>query len=112
MAHNRRCRITVLKCGLDQELAERFDPQSRPCRLFHEGQEFVLDQNGMGGYWHLMCGSFCSEAWASISNYIDTILQGGAFETPDGTNYKIACCPHGIHPVVFKIELVDEAASS
>lgn len=101
MAHNRKCKITVLKCRLDEELAKEYEPNAGLCPLFKEGQTFILDQNSMHGYWHLMGGTFCSEAWASISNYIDTILQGGTFDA----GYKIACCPNGIHPVIFKIEL-------
>ena len=104
MAHNRKCRITVLKCMCHQDLAQQYEPDACPCRMFHEGQTWILDQNSMSGYWHLMGGTFCSEAWAAVSNYIDTILQGGTFETADGKNYKIASCPNGIHPVIFKIE--------
>ena len=106
MAHNRKCKITVIKCIYNEELAEQYGSKHKLCPLFHEGQEFILDQNSMSGYWHLMGGSFCSEAWASISHYIDTILQGGTFETVNGDNYKIASCPNGIHPVIYKIENV------
>lgn len=106
MAHNRKCRVTVLKCTFQDDMAQAYEPDALPCQRFHEGQEFVLDQNSMQGYWRLMGGAFCSEAWDSISKYIDTILQGGTFETPTGENYKIACCPNGIHPVIFKIKLV------
>ena len=107
MGHNRKCRVTVLECQLNGRLAKKFDPGVEPCPLFSEGQEFVLDQNGPQGYWHLMGGTFCSEAWAAISNYVDTILQCGVVDSPSGDNYKICCCPDGIRPVVFKVELVE-----
>ncbi len=104
MAHNRKCKITVIKCMFHEELANQYEPSASLCPLFKEGQSYILDQNSMSGYWHLMGGTFCSEAWASISNYVDTILQGGTFKTPSQENYKIASCPNGIHPVIFKIE--------
>ena len=100
MAHNRKCKITVIKCMFHEELANQYEADVSLCPLFKEGQSFILDQNSMSGYWHLMGGTFCSEAWASISNYVDTVLQGGTFNT----SCKIASCPNGIHPVIFKIE--------
>ncbi len=114
MAKGRKCRITVLKREYFPELAETYAPRSAscPCEKFRDGQEFILDQNGPVGFWHLMGGTFCSEAWAAIGHYTDTILQGGTFPTDSGENYKIACCPNGIRPVIFKIELVKEEANS
>lgn len=109
MGHGRKCRITVLKCMVNEELASLYGKDRCPCARFHEGQQFILDQNSMSGYWHLMGGTFCAEAWASLSTYIDTILQGGTFDTPDGENYKIVSCPEGIHPVIFKVERYQES---
>ena len=108
MSQGRKCRITVLKCGFDKELSKHYAPNTITwaCDKFKEGQEFVLDQNGPVGFWHLMGGTFCSEAWASIGHYVDTILQGGRFQSDNGENMIIVCCPNGIRPVIFKIELV------
>lgn len=107
MAKGRLCKITVVKKAYFPDLAEQFGESTSccPCHKFEVGQEFILDQNGPTGFWHLMSGTFCSEAWAAIGHYVDTILQGGRFETESGENYTIACCPSGIHPTVFKIEL-------
>lgn len=88
----------------NEELAKEYGTYPSSCKRFKEGDEFILDQNSMHGYWHLMGGTFCSEAWAAASSYIDTILQGGSFDTPNGENYKIVSCPNGIHPIIFKIE--------
>ncbi len=111
MAHNRKCKITVIKRIFHEDLAKEYAPKTvtGPCMQFSDGQEFILDQNSMSGFWHLMGGTFCSEAWASISHYVDTILQGGTFVTDSGENMIIAGCPHGIHPVIFKIEEVTES---
>ena len=110
MALGRKCRITVLKRDFDSELAAKFAPTTvnHPCEKFEDGQEFILDQNGPVGFWHLMGGTFCSEAWAAISHYVDTILQGGTFESETGENMIIRSCPGGINPVVFKIELMTD----
>lgn len=37
-------KITVLKRGYDQELADRFlvDPNAGKCSIFNEGQEFIV----------------------------------------------------------------------
>lgn len=109
MAKGRKCKLTVIKRGYFPELSEQYAPVSitGPCEKFQDGQEFIIDQNGPQGFWHLMGGTFCSEAWGSISHYIDTILQGGTFPSDTGENMTIACCPNGISPVVFKIELLD-----
>lgn len=110
MAHGRKCRLTVIKTAYFEDLASRYAPQSitMPCQRFKVGDTFIVDQNGPQGYWHLMGGTFCSEAWAAISNYIDTILQGGTFQTDTKENVMIACCPSGLRPVVFKIELMQD----
>lgn len=110
MAMGRKCKITVIKRAYFPELAEQYSPKSItcPCEKFEDGQEFILDQNGPVGFWHLMGGTFCSEAWAAIGHYTDTILQGGTFPSDTGENMTIACCPNGISPVIFKIELLTE----
>ncbi len=110
MTHQRQCKLTVIRKAYFEDLAKDYAPVSItcPCQKFEEGQTFILDQNGPQGYWHLMGGTFCSEAWAAISNYVDTILQGGTFQTDRKENYRIACCPSGIRPVIFKIELLED----
>lgn len=108
MAHGRKCRITVLKCMHHEELASQYYSKTPICERFHEGQEFIVDQNSMSGFWHLMGGRFCAEAWSGVSTYVDTVLQGGTFGNPDGSVYKIVSCPHGIHPVIFRVELYTE----
>lgn len=110
MAMGRKCKITVLKREFFPELAEKYAPDSitGPCGKFKDGQVFILDQNGPVGFWHLMGGTFCSEAWAAIGHYTDTILQGGKFDSDTSENMIVRCCPNGISPVVFKIELVTD----
>ena len=108
MAQGRLCRITVIRKDVRPDIAETFGYGGKvlPCEKFEVGQEFILDQNGTKGFWHLMNGEFCSEAWAAIGHYVDLVLQGGTFDAGFPTNMTVACCPNGLHPVTFKIELV------
>lgn len=100
-----KAKITVLRKCYFQDLADQHlnDPTVGPCAIFQEGQEFIVDKQS---YLTMLNGQFCSEAWAAISHYVYTALQGG--DVMHGwTNDEavmIACCSDGVRPVVFKIE--------
>lgn len=83
------------------------DPSAGPCRLFHDGQEFIVDQAGFDRMLH---GGFCSEAWDCISRYVYAALQGGSIMRgwTNSENMMITCCNDGTRPVIFKLERVDE----
>ena len=108
-----KVKITVLRKECYQDLQEQYlaDPKSGPCPMFEVGQEFILERgNGKDDFWHMMNGTFCSEAWDAISRYIYTALQGGAimkgWSAKD--NEFIACCNDGTRPVIFKIERIED----
>ncbi len=102
------CRITVLRRELYQDLQERYlaDPGAGKCPYFKEGQEFVVDGEG---FFRMMDGKFCSEAWDCISRYVYAALQGGSIMRGWSRDEKvmIACCSDGTRPVIFKLERMD-----
>ena len=107
MAH--KCKITVLKREYYQGLADKYlaDPKVGKCELFKDGQEFLVDSEG---YFKMLHGGFCSEAWDAISRYVYAALQGGSIMRGWTNDEKImiACCNDGVRPVVFKLERIDE----
>ncbi len=104
-----KCRITVLRREFFPDLAAEYlaDPDVGPCSLFHDGQEFIVDQRGFDRMLH---GQFCSEAWDCISRYVYAALQGGSIMRGWTNDEKmmITCCNDGTRPVIFKLERIDE----
>lgn len=103
-----KVKITVLRCELYTDLQEQYlvDSEKRKCPLHEEGQEFIVDSDN---YFHMLNGTFCSEAWACISHYIYAGIQGGSImegQTID-ERVMIASCNDGTRPVIFKIERID-----
>jgi len=107
-----KVKITVLRRELFSDLQEQYcsNPNAGKCNLFYDGQEFILDWNGQGGFQRMMDGTFCAEAWDSISRYIYTAIQGGSPMQGwmKDERVMIACCNDGTRPVIFKIERLDE----
>lgn len=54
----RKVKITVLKreCYTDLQQQYLSNPQSGPCPVFHEGQEFIIENND---YWKMNLQGFC-----------------------------------------------------
>lgn len=104
-----KCKITVLRREFYQDLADEYlsDPNVGKCALFHDGQEFVVDGQG---FWRMMNGEFCAEAWDCISRYVYAALQGGSIMKgwTKNENTMITCCNDGTRPVIFKLERIDE----
>lgn len=103
-----KCKITVLKRGLNSELAERYSNDIvEKCPFFQEGQEFICSlfekpQN------------FCDWAWNDINKVVAVLGRGGNFSTDVFNNWMkddktmIVCCTDGMRPVSFKVERMDE----
>jgi uncharacterized repeat protein (TIGR04076 family) len=109
MVIKHRCKITVLKLELYNDLQEQYlaNPKSGKCPFFYEGQEFMVENED---FFHMLNGKFCSEAWDSISRYVYAALQGGSIMRGWTSDEKImiACCNDGTRPVIFKLERIDE----
>jgi uncharacterized repeat protein (TIGR04076 family) len=105
---NRKCKITVLKRELYPDLQEKYlaDPKSGKCPYFHEGQEFIVENDD---FFRMLNGKFCSEAWDCISRYIYAALQGGSIMRgwTNDDKVMITCCNDGTRPVIFKLERID-----
>lgn len=106
---NHKCKITVLKRECYTDLQQKYlaDPKSGPCPYFREGQEIIVDSDN---FFHMLNGTFCSEAWDCISRYVYSALQGGSIMRGWTNDEKvmITCCNDGTRPVVFKLERFDE----
>lgn len=100
-----KCRVTVLKRTLQQDLVDEYLEESLAetfdvCQRWTEGQEMVIDPTTLPE-------GFCPWAWAAIRHTIMRVASGG--ETP-GMRRKgvaIAGCSDWFRPVIFKIERLD-----
>lgn len=104
-----KVRITVLKRALFEDICNEYGADAflerggcAPCRLFSDGQQFVLE-HGL-----LKPDDFCSDAWADIRHELMVIINGGnrPYVGPEGT--AIVCCTDAMKPVLFKIERMKE----
>ena len=106
---NFKCKITVLKRGLYEDLQKEYlsNPNAGKCSTFVEGQEFIVDDKN---YWRMLNGKFCTGAWDAISKYVYAAIQGGSFlrDWNKDENVMIVCCSDGTRPVTFKLERIDE----
>jgi uncharacterized repeat protein (TIGR04076 family) len=84
-------KITVLKRTAQKDFAAYRDSEIKPCPLFEDGQEFVLESP-----WSVP-EKFCDWAWADIRTYIHAVRGGGM-------DKAITCCTDGYRPVFFKVE--------
>ena len=91
-----KCKITVLKTLLYQDLADEYRVDAAnyvPCERFEVGQEIIIDHP------YVMPENFCPWAWADIRQYILAAWNGSDYAT-------VACCTDGFRPVFFKVERI------
>ena len=101
----KRCKITILKTTLDEELAKEYAaPGFTRCPMMREGQVFYADYAKPEG--------FCDEAWKAVYQYVFALSHGaGVFYYGDWIDRKgvaICSCNDGLRPVIMKIERTDE----
>ena len=104
----KKCRITVLKRNLDEELANEYGVKGLgKCPMHKEGQVYYADYAKPEG--------FCDEAWKAIYQYVFALAHGSeVFYYGDWTRkpgVAICSCNDGLRPVIFKIERTDEEAT-
>ncbi len=102
-----KCKITVLKCHFDEELALEYGVKGLGKCPFHEvGQAFYAD--------YAKPDSLCDEAWKAIYQYVFALAHGsGIFyhgDWIDKPGVAICSCNDGLRPVIFKVERTDEKA--
>ena len=97
----KKCRITVLKRTLFEDLRdEYFTKDFGLCPAMKGGDVFTT--GGMFG--NSKPEGFCEYAWQAIQNIACTLAGGGKVF---GEDYNIACCNDGVRPVIMKLEAVD-----
>jgi uncharacterized repeat protein (TIGR04076 family) len=95
------CKITVLRKMFLEDIAGQYSkPGHKPCDVFHEGQEFFMDDP-----WTMPEG-FCSGAWVDIAKNVQTICLGGEFPSAVKKGTFVSCCSDGVRPVIFLIERI------
>lgn len=102
-----KCKITVLKKTLDEELAKEYGAVGLgACPMHTAGQVFFADYAKPEG--------LCDEAWKAIYQYVFALSHGakdGLFYYGDWIRVPgvaICSCNDGLRPVIFKIEATDE----
>ena len=100
-----KCRITILKRTIDQDLIDAYlDPEYQDiglCECFKDGQEIIIED------YSTVPENFCASAWADIRKDILTVAYGG--DMP-GIRYRgtfITGCTDWFRPVIFKVERIE-----
>ncbi len=99
-----KCKITVIKRTLDQELIHEYlstEEEFKQCDLFYEGQEFIIESP------FAPPEKFCPWAWADIRNDIMTLMSGGDFYWVKQKGLTISGCTDWFRTVIFKIERIE-----
>lgn len=109
MAFAKKCKITVLKTMLNEELAKEYGAEGlSSCPMHKQGDIFFAD--------YAKPEELCDEAWKAIYQYVFALSHGGEKElfyygdwikTP---GVAICSCNDGLRPVIFKIEATDETS--
>lgn len=96
--------ITVVKKALFEDIAESvLDTPAQECTEFEVGDKFIISD------FYKVPSNFCPWAWADIQRDIAMILYGATPEPKlKNPNSIMSCCTCGLHPVVYKIELIEE----
>lgn len=94
-----RCKITVVKCSLQEDLIAKYHSESPVpyCPQFKEGQEFYATTTQLPE-------GFCAWAFGDISRDLALV----AYDLTKQTT-KVVCCTSAFHNVYFYIEPVEEA---
>ncbi|XBX04822.1 TIGR04076 family protein [Enterocloster clostridioformis] len=105
----KKCKITILKTTLDQELAKEYGvPGLGACPMMKAGQVFYADYAKPDG--------FCDEAWKAIYQYVFALAHNSGKELfyfgdwVREPGVAICSCNDGLRPVIFKIEATDQNA--
>lgn len=99
-----KCRITVLKRTVNQDLIDEYlDEEYQEhgaCECFQEGQEFLVDPSTIP---EEFCAC-CPWAWADIRQDIMMVACGANIPGIKETGTAITGCRDWFRPVIFKVE--------
>ena len=100
-----KCRITVIKRTLHQDLIDEYVSDARKdfgqCSAYEDGQEFVIEA------FPLKPEGFCDWAWADIHRDVVAVMFGASYPWIGTPGTAITCCTDGLRPVVFKVEAIE-----
>ena len=100
-----KCKITVLKRTLNQELIKAYVSDSRKnfeqCPVYEDEQEIIIED------FPLKPEGFCDWAWADIQRDVVTVMFGGSYPWIREPGTAITCCTDGLRPVIFKVEKIE-----
>jgi uncharacterized repeat protein (TIGR04076 family) len=104
-----KCRITVLKRTVNQDLIDEYLEDSYqdigPCECFEEGQEFLVDPSAVPEDFF----AHCAWAWADIRGDLLTVAYGGDMPGMKQRGTLITGCTDWLRPVIFKVERMENA---
>jgi uncharacterized repeat protein (TIGR04076 family) len=100
-----KCKVTVLRRGLDRELIAEFISDEYAemgrCEALRDGQEFIVEQVDRPP------DGLCPWAWADIRHVIARVAAGGDLPGMRRQGVEIAGCTDWFRPVIFKIERIE-----
>ncbi len=103
-----KCKITVIKRTLNQDLIDEYLDDSckdlNKCEIFSDGQEFTIENHNELAQ---APKGFCHWAWADIRKEISMVYSGADFPGLRDKGVMIAGCTDWFRPVVFKLERID-----
>ncbi len=105
----KKCKITVLKTMLNEELAKEYGCKGLGKCPFHKsGDVFYADYAKPEG--------LCDEAWKAFYQYVFALSNGCGIlfqgDWIDKPGVAICSCNDGIRPVIFKIERMAEESDA
>jgi len=96
-------RITVVKKIEVPDIHKEYAAEGvhTTCAKFKEGQEFICKgtQKPEG---------FCSWAWVQVHDKIVFLALGHDYPWVKQKGVEIVCCADGLHPVLYKLERIEE----
>ncbi len=104
-----RCKITVLKRTINQDLIDEYLEDAYrdvgPCESFTEGQEFVLESPEELSF---VPEGFCAWAWADIRKDILALATGANMPGSRRRGCAVTGCTEWFRPVIFKVERMED----
>ena len=100
-----RCKITVLKRMLHQDLIDEYLDEAYQsiglCECFEDGQEVIVRPD------EGMPEGFCAWAWADIRHDVLAVAYGGNIPGMREPGTTITGCTDWCRPVIFGVERMD-----
>jgi len=97
-----KCKITIIKRMLIEEIRDEYAPDFKECPRLKEGEVYITG----GKFGNEKPEGFCEYAWWAVSNIAGTLAGGG--KVFGGEDFNIACCNDGIRPVIMKLEAIED----